>query len=351
MIMNGPTVSDIAKQLGISASTVSRVLSGSVLVNDETRLKIEKVAMEMGYKKKQSKRHGPRTILTLGLFLPHTPHVYHQLFYDPADLLAGLTEGFGELRTQIMVHVNHPEPEAFRSKKSGNLDAVVFGFTLPSEGVVQTLRDRGIPWILLNREAPDQSFISTDHLPGMKHLFERVVDWRGRANLKPAYLSFTPAYQISPLREQAFLDACKTYSIPTGPQDIFKVTSVEEITPQFLQNLAKNYNALFCFNDFVAVYTYQSALLGGLTIPNDLSIAGYDNSPIRCLTPQKIDTVRLSAFQLGFEAGKWLGQSVINRTNEVYQTYLPGELIPGETLVDRQWLLDHDRLPPEGCHN
>jgi DNA-binding LacI/PurR family transcriptional regulator len=349
MGMNGPTVNDIAKQLGISASTVSRVLSGSVLVNDETRLRIEKVAREMGYKKKQSKRHGPRAILTLGLFLPRTPNVYHQLFYDPADLLAGLTEGFGDLRTQIMVHVNHPEPEAFRSKKSGNLDAVVFGFTLPSSGVVQTLRDRGIPWILLNREVPDQSFVSTDHLPGMNQLFERVVAWRGSKHIKPAYLSFTPAYQISPLREQAFLDGCKAYAIPTGPQDIVKVSSVEEITPQFIQTIAKTYNTLFCFNDFVAVYTYQSALLGGISIPKDLSIAGYDNSPIRCLTPQKIDTVQLSAYQLGFDAGKWLGQAIINRTNQVYQTYLPGELIPGETLVDRQWLQDHHHRAPEGC--
>ena len=248
--MAGPTVKDIAQKLGISPSTVSRVLSGSLLVRDETRVLIEKVAEEMGYTKKQSKRHGSRAILTVGLFLPRSPDVYHRLFYDTAELLAGLTEGFGEVRTQIMVNVNHPDPEIFRAKKSGNLDALVFGFTIPSEGVVQTLQERGIPWILLNREVPDQSFISTDHLPGMRSLFDRVLSWRGKDQLRPAYLSFAPAYQIASSREKAFLDSCKEHQVPGGPKDIFTLRSVEDVSPDFLRNLAKEYNTVICFNDF-----------------------------------------------------------------------------------------------------
>lgn len=331
MRARNPTVSDIAEQLNISPSTVSRVLNGSPLVKDDTRRKIERVAEEIGYRKRRIRRHGPRSILMIALFIPRSPDAYHHLFYDPAELIAGLTDGFGEVRTQISVHVNQPNPELFTAKKSGNADACVFAFTTPTNDVAALLKERDIPAVMLNRESSRENFVSADHLAGMRGLLRRARS-TGK-DIRPCYITFTPARTVARLREAAFLEGCAAEGIPADSRDIFPVDSVRRIDHRFLQTIRERYTTVFCFNDFVAVYLYQVAIISGVRIPGDLAVAGYDDSPVRQLTPQKIDSVSLSPYRLGSEAGQWLRKVIIDRSVEGLQLLLPGEVIAGDTLV------------------
>ncbi len=330
--MRKPTVSDIAHHLNLSPSTVSRVLNGSQLVRDATRMRIEAAAAELGYEKRTIRRHAPRSILVVALFLPRSSHVYHRLFYDPADLLAGLTDGFGSVRVHIVVSVNRPKPELFSSKKSGNIDACVFGFTRPTDDVRALLEERGIPWVLLNRTDERSNYVATDHRSGMRLLLERVTKYRGD-RLRPAYVNFNPAQPIADEREEAFRHACDRAGIAPDDVRILRTDTIEEITVDLLRSTMERCNTVFCFNDFVAVYLYQVALVAGISIPEQLSLAGYDDSPVRCLTPQKVDTVSLSPYRLGSVAGGWLRRHIIERDNEPLQTLIPGDLIPGETLI------------------
>ncbi len=329
--MANPTVNDIAQRLNISPSTVSRVLNGSPLVKDETRERIERTAVEMGYRKRTIRRHGPRAILDIALFIPRSPDVYHRLFYDPAELVAGLTEGFGEVRTKISVNVNRPHPELFTSKKSGNIDACVFGFTTPTDDVASHLRGRDIPAVLLNRESRRDNFVSADHLTGMRGLLQRAQ--KADREIRPHYISFTPARPVARSREHAFLEACRLEGIPCDEGDITRIDSVHHITRSFVGEVRQRANTIFCFNDFVAVYLYQMALVVGLSVPDDIAVAGYDDSPVRQLTPQKIDTVTLSPYDLGAEAGKWLRAVVIDRSTDPLHLLLPGRVVAGDTLV------------------
>jgi LacI family transcriptional regulator len=326
-----PTVTDIARHLDLSPSTVSRVLTGSPLVKDETRRRIEAAADELGYTRRRIRRHGARSILTIALFIPRSSDVYHRLFYDPAELVAGVTDGFEDVRTQISVSVNQPNPELFTSKKSGNIDACVFGFTTPSDDVAALLREREIPTVLLNRESPRDNYVATDHLAGMRALLRRAAT-ADRA-VRPCFISFTPAKPVAESRERAFLEGCCAENIGCGSADVFPISSVRELDGGFLDRIVGRYNTVFCFNDFVAVYLYQVALMRGLAVPRDLAIAGYDDSPVRQLTPQPIDSISLSPYRLGNEAGRWLRRVVIQRSAEPLHLLVPGELVPGATLV------------------
>lgn len=328
--MRNPTVNDIAERLSISPSTVSRVLNGSPLVKEETRSRIEAVAAEMGYEKRRIRRHGPRSILVLALFLPRSPDMYRRLFYDPAELLAGLTEGFGEVRTQISVIVNQPQPDLFSSKKSGNIDGCVFGFTTPSQDVRELLAERNIPSVLLNRESRTMNYVAADHLSGMRKLLRRAADLRG--DVRPCYLSFPPAKPIAHAREQAFLEACCAEDIACGTADIIRIDHVDQIDTSLVTKVRDRYNTVFCFNDFVAVYMYQMLILSNVQVPQEIGIAGYDDSPIRQLTPQKIDSISLSPYRFGNVAGEWLHRVVIERSSDPLAVRIPGDLVPGSTL-------------------
>lgn len=332
--MRNPTVSDIARRLNISPSTVSRVLNDSPLVKDATRSRIQAVATEMGYEKRRIRRHAPRAIVVLALFLPRSPDMYRRLFYDPAELLAGVTDGFGEVRTQISVIVNQPRPDLFTSKKSGNIDGCVFGFTTPSNEVRELLRERRIPSVLLNRESHTMSYVAADHLTGMRRLLRRAASLRD--DLRPCYLGFPPAAPIARQREKAFLEACCAEGIACREADVVNVRHVDEIDRTLVLHVRENYNVVFCFNDFIAVYLYQTLILAGLRVPEEIGLAGYDDSPIRQLTPQKIDSVSLSPYQFGNVAGSWLHRVVIERDAEPLQVHIPGDLVSGDTLGPAQ---------------
>ena len=328
------TVTDIASRLDISASTVSRVLNGSRLASEPTRKLIIETAEELGYRKRNTRRHGKRAILIVALFLPHTKVPYRHLFYDPAELIAGLEAGFADVRVHVVTSLNDADPEILRHKKLGDLDAAVFGFTTPKPKVAQYLEEQAIPTVLLNRVSRRLNYVSCDNGAGIRALLKRIAACR--KEVRPCYINYSPAQPVSTYREAAFFEACNAFEIPATEEDVLRVSTLEEIGGDVIDWIRKRgYNAVLCFNDFVAVYFYQVALAHRIRVPEELAIAGFDNSPVRELTPQKIDTIALSPFDLGKEAGAWLRDSVIERSPTQLQKMIVGKYIPGETVCGK----------------
>jgi LacI family transcriptional regulator len=326
-----PTVRDIAHRLDLSVSTVSRALNGSRLASEPTRERIMEVAEEMGYHKRRTRRHGNRAILVVALFLPHSDVPYRHLFYDPAELIAGIEAGFEGVKVHVVTSLNEQDPDIFGHKRLGNLDGAVFGFTTPMREVAEHLKRQEIPTVLLNRVSRSFNYVSCDNREGMRELLRRVISCR--EEVFPCHISYSPARPVARYREHAFLEACKTYELPAGKDDVFRVQSLEEIDGAMIEEIRRRgYNTVVCFNDFVAVYFYQIALAKALRIPEEMSLTGFDNSPVRQLTPRKIDTIALSPFDLGREAGQWLKEAIIERSAEGVHRMVTGEYIPGETI-------------------
>lgn len=326
-----PTVGDIAEHLGLSVSTVSRALNGSRLASEATREKILQVADDMGYRKRNTRRHGKRAILIIALFLPHSDVPYRHLFYDPAELIAGIESGFAGVRVHVVTALNEQDPDIFGHKRLGNIDGAIFGFTTPKQTLARHLEEQKVPTVLLNRVSKSFNYVSCDNRQGMQELLGRVATCRDGAY--PCHISYSPAQPVARYREHAFLEACQRHSLPSGKDDVFRISSLREIDADMIETIrSRGYNSVICFNDFVAVYFYQLALASRIRIPEEMSLTGFDNSPVRELTPQKIDTIALSPYDLGREAGLWLKESIIERSPRGVQRMVTGEYIPGETI-------------------
>lgn len=312
-------------------STVSRALNGSRLARESTRERILRAADEMGYRKRNTRRHGKRAILIIALFLPHSDVPYRHLFYDPAELIAGIESGFAGVRVHVVTGLNGQGRDIFGHKRLGNIDGAVFGFTTPKRDLARYLQEQQIPSVLLNRVSKSFNYVSCDNRQGMQELLRRVAACRDDAH--PCHLSYSPAQPVARYREHAFLEACARHSLPSGKEDVFRVSSLREIDASMVETMrSRGYNSVICFNDFVAVYFYQIALASQIRIPEEMSLTGFDNSPVRELTPQKIDTIALSPYDLGQEAGLWLKESIIERSSKGVQRMVTGEYIPGDTI-------------------
>ncbi len=327
------TVYDISRSLGISPSTVSRVLNNSSLIGDEKRELILRTAREMGYEKRSIKRQKGRAIINIRLFLPRTTYSYIHLFYDVAELIEGIDLGFEETRINIITSLNEGDLSLFDSKKLGDIDGCIFAFTKPSTALEELLEDRSVPFVLLNRPNPEHNYVLVDNHSGMEKLVGAMHAKRGE-NLKPCFIGFSQLPSVSESRELGVISACEARNIPFDrSQDVIMVDSLTELKAKVLPAIEqRSYNGVLCFNDLMAVSLYQAVLKESWDIPEHFSLSGFDNSPILQLLDQRIDTIEFSLKKLGEEAGKWLSGRIIDRNESPIQEALEGEYIPGETI-------------------
>jgi len=325
------TVYDVARELGISSSTVSRVLNNSILISEEKRNLILQTAERLGYKKRPIRKHRNRAILNIKLFLPTHKYVSTHLFYNAADLIEGLYDGFTDVRVNIITRLAGMGGELFQSKKLGDIDGCVFAFSEPENEVYQSLVDRGVPIVELNRIHPDRNYVCCDNVGGMRRLMKELKRVRGKS-LKPVYLGFSQIPFVEEQRRKGFLESLNDPPFAVEGQTR-TLDTLSEITSAFLKGLKKDgYNAILCFNDVMAVYLYQCAVASGFRIPKDFSVTGFDNSPVLELVSQRIDTINLSVFQLAREAGEWLRRRIIDRESAGIQKLIEGDYIPGGTV-------------------
>jgi len=327
------TVYDIAKELGISPSTVSRVLNNSSLIGEEKRELILSAAARMQYQKRPIKRQKGRAIINIRLYLPPAKYSYIHLFYDVAELIDGIQSGFGDTRINIITSINDGDLTLFDSKKLGDIDGCVFAFTEPSTQLEELLEERSVPFVLLNRSNPEHNYVIVDSHSGMDTLVQAMWQRRG-ATLKPCYIGFSPLPQVSPPRAKGVADACRVRGIPFDVErDVITVDSITELRDKVIPAIEqRGYNGVLCFNDLMAVSVYQTILGRGWRVPEAFSLSGFDNSPMLELLDQRIDTVEFSLRKLGREAGLWLRNRIIDRSVEPLQKALDGVHIQGETI-------------------
>jgi LacI family transcriptional regulator len=325
------TVYDISKEIGLSPSTVSRVLNNSTLVGEETRKRVLESAERLGYRKRKIRRHHNRAVLNIRLFLPVTPSPKHQLFYDTAELIRSIEEGFGGVRVNIIVSAGQ---YLLQHKKGGGIDGCIFAFCHPPDELLLEIERWGIPSIYIDREPETGNFIAVDNEAAMDDLLSRVVD---AGSLKRVlYLGYLPVRDVSELRKQAIGKAVRKRGMDFNASNWMDLKSLDDLTEAELAELIKGgFSPIMCFNDMLAVYVYQLALKAGYSVPENFSLTGFGNSPVGELTLKKIDTVNLSVKEMGVEAGQWLKKRIIDKDEKPIRKKIAVTVIPGNTVSSR----------------
>ena len=324
------TLYDIASELNISASTVSRVLNGSALISDDTSRLIRETAEKLGYVQRTVKKQKNRAILDLHLFLPPSKESFVHLFYDVAQLLEGIKEGFGEVSINISTRVNDGDISFLNKKKTGTIDGCLFAFTTVGRKLKNELETRGIPYVHLNRKIGD-SYIYYDNGKAMEKLVNSLHRKYGE-ELRPCYLGFTPLSTVDDERWTGVKKACHERGIPLDDKARISLESIDTLNSHMDELLSRGYNSVIAFNDMIALAFLHRAQKRGVSIPDGISLTGVDNSPVQLIMTSKIDTIEFSVSLLGKEAGKWLYERIIEKNESPCQIVLEGEYIKGDTL-------------------
>lgn len=326
------TVYDIAESLGISASTVSRVLNNSALISDQRSAQILTAAKKMGYKRRNIKKHTSRAILNIHLFLPVAETSMIHFIYNISELVDSIHDGFRGVRLNISLRNNDGNLEFLSYKKTGQIDGCLFAFTKPNRKLAEMLNERGIPIVLLNRKSRQFNCIYYDTNQGMQLLAEKVYQKWGKS-LRPCFVGFKGLRSLSVERLKGAQQVFHSNNIAFDEKNVFVVDDLDNIAkivpPWIVEN---KFNAVLSFNDLVAMSLLQSLQCRQIRIPEDMALTGFDNSPLLRLLNRQIDTINLSIPELGFKAAEWLHAKVMEKQNLKLHEKLPAHYIKGDTI-------------------
>ena len=226
--------------------------------------------------------------------------------------------------------ITHSELASNTPTTLADIDGCILAFGRLDQPMRQVFIDKQIPYIFLNRIiSGDESYISCNHSRGLEtttaHLF-------AKGHRQIGYLG-CHAKEVNRDRFKGFAAAAfeATGSIPTA--NITSVAQTDDIdlaTARFF--LDRNCTAVACFNDSFAIRLIQQLQSLGLSVPDDLSVTGFDNSYLRNNFQPLITTINLSVYDMAFYAGQWLHDTIINRQSRVIHLEIDGQLIEGTSV-------------------
>jgi DNA-binding LacI/PurR family transcriptional regulator len=298
------TLNDIADAVGVTAMTVSRVVSGDGYVSEITRKKVLKAVKDLNYRRNGLARSLKRQFTeTVGLVLGDISNPYStELARAVRETL--VNQGFN-LFICISEYGSKEDIVAFESLSSHSVDGIIVATRSNEAGdrYLRGLVETNVPVVAIGRDFQHKNvdLVSPDNLKGGFEATRHLIDL---GHKRIAFIGANLSSGSHLKRLQGYVNALESRSIPvderliTGRNDELPDVagySTEDIgfeAMKRLLSLPKRPTAVFARNDFTAIGAMRAINDAGLKIPDDIAIVGFDDIPLASRTSPSLTTVR-----------------------------------------------------------
>ncbi|MGE8037126.1 LacI family DNA-binding transcriptional regulator [Lysinibacillus sp. NPDC093692] len=333
------TIKDIAKQAGVSITTVSRVLNEKEEgMSPKTREKVLKVMEEVDFQPNQFARGlVTKRSKIFGLIIPNISNPYFP------ELCRGVEDEANEREYSLIIcnSDDHSDKEKryLRLLEEQQVDGIIFSAKDSLESLDEEQLSRAkIPFVLVDRGKNEKNhasvFLDNDkggYLAG-KHLTEL-------GHRKIACIIGPKSISLTNERLEGFKRALAESGVELLPSHIIEGDFQMEMAYQKSKDLLlkKEVTAIFAFNDVMAFGVYRMAHELSIHIPRDLSIVGFDDIPLVSALIPMLTTIRQDTYLMGREAVKLLIQKLEN--NETQSIMFNPTLVVRESSTSPNLLL------------
>jgi len=272
---------DIARDLGVSTVTVSKVLREADDISEKTRQRVLKKMAELNYQPNMLARGlASGKSFTIGLVVPD---LLHPFFAEFAKSLSGILRQnhYGLILTSSE---DNPlvEQSEIRTMLARGVDAMLIASCQPTLQGFYGVENQKTPFILVDRNFPHlrANFVGTDDfqagLIATQHLIaigKQKIAYIGGPELSPGYdrlLGYNTALAQSGIQRDESYVLMSPRVEETG-----EAAGHHEMSK--LLRLNRRPDAVFCYNDLIAIGAIQSTLEAGLSVPEDIAFVGCGN--------------------------------------------------------------------------
>ena len=329
------TIQDIAQKLGVSVSTVSKALNNYSDVSQETRIRIQDAAREMGYypsvaaqslRSRQTNRIGlvvNYPVATVGDYL--------------AELIIGAAQAAEQESFNIILYTTVADQfdRLARVCRGREVDGLLLLWVKQIAKSAELMQSEKVPFVIVARRVSEQKlpFVVADNYGGALALTRHLISLGHRR------IAFTPQPELRETnldRFAGYQQALEEAGIPYDERLVVPIPVESQSRYQAvisLFDMPAPPSAIFAFNDNVAIEALQTAKNRGLRVPDDIAIAGFDGMNSSLVTTPSLTTVRQPVQEIGRQAVELLVQNISVNTSVPQQVVLPTELIVRESTM------------------
>lgn len=284
------TIKDIAKALGISHSTVSRALTGSQEVSEETRKRILKAAKELNYIPNMNARSLKLDkAYNIGVFFSTIDNGTSPFVFQ--TVINSVYRNIDKKYNVIVKGIDMYEENTINPKNYDGL--LVVSQKEDDNNFIKEILEREIPIVVINRQVKyDVINVYTDESVGTYKGVEELIK-NGHKDI--AIIEGSKHFDSTKMRRKGYLDAFETYNLKIDKDLVvngdFSVKSGYLQAKELIKR-NKKFTAIFAFNDEMATGAIKALLEEGFKVPEDISILGFDGNDMGKFISPSITTIK-----------------------------------------------------------
>ncbi len=332
------TITDISKACGVSRATVSKALNGASDVSPETTKRIREAAAKLGYLPNAAAR-----ALKMGrsynigvLFSDETGGgISHEYFSLILESVKADAERLGYDITFISKDLGQLSMDYYEHAKYRSCDGVVIASADFEDPAIRRLATSEIPTVTLDYSFDSRTSILSDNVQGMDKLVRFVY---GKGHRKIAFIH-GEITSVTQKRLASFRKVTSELGLRI-PQEFIREARYHDprssgLATRALLELPERPTCILYPDDLSFLGGMSELEKHGLSVPKDMSVAGYDGIPLSQVLRPRLTTYRQGATEMGTEAARLLvGQIERPETWIPEQVTVEGELLTGDTVTE-----------------
>jgi len=330
----GATLDGVAREAGVSRATVSRVVNGSPKVSPDVRRSVERAIARLGYIPNPAARSlVTRRSDSVGLVITEPAT---RLFDDPffPRLLRGISAELSTRNLQLVLLM--PEDGAAEQRLqrylgAGHVDGVILVSLHDADPLPAYLQERGVPMVVGGRlpAGVTASYVDVDNREAARAAVQHLAS-RGRTRIATiagpqdmgagidrleGYLEGLAA--VSHERDDKLIAAADRFTYEAGATAMRRLLAA-----------APGVDAVFAASDLLAAGALSVLRAAGRSVPGDIALVGFDDSPIAEATEPPLTSVRQPIEDMGRELVRLLAESLERPQRATRRVLLSTELVP-----------------------
>ncbi|MEO9080266.1 MAG: LacI family DNA-binding transcriptional regulator [Rhodanobacter sp.] len=296
--MTTATIKDVAREAKVSVASVSRAMNGGSGVTEETSRRIHAAAERLRYIPHAAARMLiTRRTNTVGALLPD---LYGEFF---SELIRGIDLAARAHGLHLLVSSSHDgvaEAAAAVRSMQGRVDGLLILSERVDASFLRANLPKGLPVVLLNSavKSPEYHVLNVDNHAGASAMVQHLLQVGHRS---VTFIAGPAGNFDAKQRDEGYRAAMATYA-PTAPVNIIAGDFSEESGYRAGHELLAQKprpQAVFAANDMMAVGCLAAFKDAGLSVPQDIALAGFDDIPIARYVTPALSTVRVRIADFG----------------------------------------------------
>lgn len=328
------TIHDIAKELNITASTVSRALQDHPRISDATKKAVLKVAKKLHYQPNHiaaALRNGKSKII--GIIIPSADRSFF------SSVIRGIEEVANKARYNVMICQSYDDPEkeisTVEALLNSRVDGIIVSFAKGTENFshFQKVKEKGIPLVLFDRSQPtlDVSHVVIDDYLGA---FEAVQHLIQQGCKRIAHFNSPRKISIFKDRLRGYKEALEAYGIPFDKELVIESNLQYEDGRNGMEHLLRLDpipDAIFSASAFSAVGALEILKENKIAVPDQVAIVAFSNEIFTSFCDPPLTTVDQQSMRLGNTAAEIFLEQIASNG-----LFVPKKIVLKPELVIRQ---------------